>query len=338
MLLPTCTCRVIAILMLLGAGGVFAQPVIDAPRAFSPYSRTASSITGPIILSRDRIIFGTGSFLDLEVLKAGEVGRWGGDGSAHSAQVFSLSSSPEELFDGNTLCSPGDPATHLVVYEASKFASTLLHLNAYRGPDEPIAGDDAFLCGTYTFVSDTPPDQVITPGDGSKEALSEIGPVMMPEKPEVNPDDPGKWFVSRSLNPLDDSSTLTARLIADEGRSRWGEPITFFARCKSNRTEAYVDWSDYLGDDSSSPYGNWKRVTVRIGDAPAQEQEWDLSTDNEATFAPDWAGDLLKQMVGEERLVLNTTPYSESPITAVFDLRGMRAALSEVASTCNWHF
>lgn len=147
---------------------------------------------------------------------------------------------------------------------------------------------------------------------------------------------PGKWIVSHTRNPIDDSETVVLMLDADSGSSRYGEKINFVARCKSKKTEAYINWGTYLGDDSQSVYSDWKYVVVRIGSENANTQRWSTSTDHKATFAPNWAGNLLKQMAAAEKFTVQTTPYGESPVTAVFDTRGMKDALKPLAETCDW--
>jgi hypothetical protein len=52
--------------------------------------------------------------------------------------------------------------------------------------------------------------------------------------------------------------------------------------------------------------------------------------------APNWAGNLLKELLDEDRLVLQTIPYGEHPVTAIFDVSGVRGPLGELAETCNW--
>jgi type VI secretion system VasI family protein len=152
------------------------------------------------------------------------------------------------------------------------------------------------------------------------------------------PESIGKWQLSRRKNPLDDSETVVLRLAADSGRSTRGETISMVARCMSNQTELYVVWNDYLGDDSHNVYDDWKRVTVRIGEEKANEQHWSISTDTTATFAPAWAGNLLKRMLEADRMILQTVPYNENPVTATFDIRGLRAALGPLAETCGWSY
>lgn len=124
-------------------------------------------------------------------------------------------------------------------------------------------------------------------------------------------------------------------LIASEGKSKWGDDIAFVARCQSNTTEAFIRWGDYLGNDGDI-YNEWKSVTIRIGDQKARNERWSLSTDSQATFAPDWAGELLKKMSTETKFIAQVTPYNENPRTAIFDTTGMVEALKPLAETCGW--
>jgi len=148
----------------------------------------------------------------------------------------------------------------------------------------------------------------------------------------------GKWVVSETTNPMDDTRQVTLILPAEltSTVSRMGDRPIFVARCMSNTTEAYINWNDYLGDDSSSVYSDWKNVTIRIGDEAAIQQRWGVSTDSRATFAPGWAGSLLRQMAGANTLVARTTPYNASPVTAIFDTTGMAEALVPLMETCGW--
>lgn len=197
-------------------------------------------------------------------------------------------------------------------------------------PGALAAGEPA---GASVVATQTSPD--VKPRD-PEDPMSGL-----PDPSEVAPPtegDPGKWQKSIRTNPMDDSKTVLLALKADQGQSRMGKPVTLFARCQSNTTEVYINWNDYLGDDSRDVYEEWKNVQVRIGSKPAQNQRWGISTDNTATFAPGWAGSLLQQMVGEERMVVSTIPYNENPITAIFDISGLEFPLRELADTCGWSF
>ncbi|WP_421704607.1 type VI secretion system-associated protein TagO [Aliiroseovarius sp.] len=145
----------------------------------------------------------------------------------------------------------------------------------------------------------------------------------------------GKWEVQRSSNPLDDSQTVVLALDADQGSDRWGNKVTMIIRCQSNRTEMYVAWRDYLGNDGD--YRNeYKRVTIRVGDNPAATQNWGLSTDSKATFAPGTPIALIRDMAKADRFVAQVTPYNESPVTAIFDTTGLTEALAPVMEVCGW--
>lgn len=145
----------------------------------------------------------------------------------------------------------------------------------------------------------------------------------------------GAWHTNENRDPIDDSAVITATLDAESGRSTLGQPVTLVVRCGSNTTEVYAIWNDYVGDDSSSVYNEYKNVEVRVGDAPAQTQQWGVSTDKQATFA-NAPVPLLREMVGQERLALRITPYGENPITAIFALEGIREAVEPIAEECDW--
>ncbi|MCX8474261.1 MAG: type VI secretion system-associated protein TagO [Sphingomonas sp.] len=144
------------------------------------------------------------------------------------------------------------------------------------------------------------------------------------------------WVTSEDVNPVDDSKTRRATLLADEGASSMHESVSLTIRCQSNRTELYVNWNDYLGDDSGDVYEEWKKITIRIGSQEARTERWGISTDSEATFAPSSPVALIQKMAKVDRLVLQTTPYNESPVTAVFNLKGIEKAVSPIAEGCGW--
>jgi hypothetical protein len=142
----------------------------------------------------------------------------------------------------------------------------------------------------------------------------------------------GDWVNSVDKNPLDDSTTVVSYLQSVSGQSAWGKKVVFVARCKSNKTEAYIKWGDYLGSDGSM-------VQVRVGKSKTLNQWMSHSTDSNATFVSQPIK-LLRNIVKDDtnKLVLQTTPYNESPIVAVFDTTGAKESLSKLASTCNWDF
>ena len=159
-----------------------------------------------------------------------------------------------------------------------------------------------------------------------------------PPTPEATPEpDDGDWRTNRTTNALDDSPTITAMLDAAQGVGGLldSDPIQLIARCQSNKTEVYINWHDFLGDDTDDVYSEQKRVTYRFPPAEATTELWNISTDNEATFVAQPIP-FLRTLVASDRLVLQTTPFGESPSMATFELTGARAAIDPIAETCSW--
>lgn len=137
----------------------------------------------------------------------------------------------------------------------------------------------------------------------------------------------GKWDVSVDVNPIDDSKTVILALPADSGKSRWGDAIFLIARCKSNQTDLYIGWNDYLGSKAN--------VLTRMGDNKAATKRWDMSTTKKATFH-NKPITFLKEMLQSNKLVAQVTPYNENPVTAVFNTSGLENAIKPLRETCNW--
>ncbi|MCX2499494.1 type VI secretion system-associated protein TagO [Plesiomonas shigelloides] len=137
----------------------------------------------------------------------------------------------------------------------------------------------------------------------------------------------GKWDVDINVNPIDDSKTVTIVLDAESGKNKWGDAVYLVARCKSNSTDLYIGWNDYLGHETS--------VLTRIGDNKAVTQRWALSTDKKATFSPK-AVSFLKEMLKSQKLIAQVTPYNESPVTAIFNTTGLENAIKPLRETCGW--
>jgi type VI secretion system protein VasI len=137
-----------------------------------------------------------------------------------------------------------------------------------------------------------------------------------------------KWSVSTDSDPLTDKSVHYAMLEADEGRGRFEDRISLIIRCKSGKTEAYINWNAFLGSDGLS-------VTSRIDKESAVTSYWSISTDHKASFMPKPVATLQK-FEGASSFVVNLTPYSESPITAIFDITGAKDAFKNIRQDCKW--
>ncbi|PYD84238.1 DNA primase, partial [Pseudomonas syringae pv. pisi] len=43
-----------------------------------------------------------------------------------------------------------------------------------------------------------------------------------------------------------------------------------------------------------------------------------------------------KEMMESDKFIVNVTPYSESPVTAIFDTSGAEAAFADIRKGCSW--
>jgi len=95
----------------------------------------------------------------------------------------------------------------------------------------------------------------------------------------------------------------------------------------SKKVEAYINWQDFLGSDEA-------RVTLRFGQERPQTKGWSLSTDHVASFYPGEARAFLAKLLTVDKLVAQVTPYSESPVTAVFELNGLASVSPQLLDAC----
>ena len=151
-------------------------------------------------------------------------------------------------------------------------------------------------------------------------------------EPTTRPEaEPGYWHVDESADPIDDSVTITA-IVSANGQPSFGTGPTLAVRCAKDKTEAFINWSHYLGRDHTGS------VVVRWNDGVPETERWSGSTSHRSTFARQPIG-FVRSLMEHDRLVVRTTPYNDAPATLVFDLTSdsKRGALWRVADACNWN-
>lgn len=131
-----------------------------------------------------------------------------------------------------------------------------------------------------------------------------------------------RWIVNVETDPLSDETVLFFAIPATSGRSAYGDAPVLALRRSGSVESVYIIWEDYLADDTQT-------VQYRIDDGETQRRQWNVSTDNTATFYTGDVMELIRRLVDADRFVARTTPYSESPVTAVFDLAGLSELLEE---------
>ncbi|MBP60398.1 MAG: hypothetical protein CMJ62_02625 [Planctomycetaceae bacterium] len=174
-------------------------------------------------------------------------------------------------------------------------------------------------------------------GQSDVQVSSEVGELELNEEqfvitvedegPELNGHDDtwreGPWIISIEVNPVDDTKTVTFATIAVSGVNGYNQSPTLLLRQSNTGQEAFVQWADFLGDAAS--------VLTRIGKGKAKTQNWHLSTDSQATFYPGNVKKFIGSLLQIESLAVQVTPYNSNPITAVFNVSGLRSSVKKYA-------
>lgn len=145
-----------------------------------------------------------------------------------------------------------------------------------------------------------------------------------------------EWFVERNLDPLTDDPRVVFFNTAIEGYNSYGKAPVLLIRQRGASLDVWVSFDDYFSEDD-------RAVSVRFDANPMRSEQWLLSTDNTALFSPSRPTKLssvhiIDEMLGAERFVIRATPYNETPITAVFDISGLKDAARPFADDLpNWN-
>ena len=137
----------------------------------------------------------------------------------------------------------------------------------------------------------------------------------------------GDWVISESVDPFDDTATITAILASENASNYLSERVTMVLRCKSGQTEAYINWHEYLGSTAV--------VTDRIDKAPTERLGWQLSTDSQASFRPR-ARKFMESLAEATTYLAQVTPYNESPVSASFNVLGAKEVIGRIKTACSW--
>ncbi len=149
--------------------------------------------------------------------------------------------------------------------------------------------------------------------------------------------EPSKWVFDQETDPLTDKTQYFFILKADSGTNAYGDLPSLIVRFNGEDTEVYISWKTYLGNDTDDYKNKSKYITTRIDSEEPSTELWDNSTDDRATFYP-WyhAIDLVRRLADKQKLVARCTPYGASPITAVFDIHGLKALSMPYNSVLGW--
>ncbi len=153
----------------------------------------------------------------------------------------------------------------------------------------------------------------------------------------TTPQEPSKWVFDQRADPLTDKQRYFFILTADSGANEYGDKPTLIVRSDGEDLELYINWKTYLGNDTDDYKYEGKYITTRVDSDQPTTSLWDNSTDSKASFCP-WndVPDLVRRMGEGTKFVARCTPYDANPITAVFDIRGLKAVSMPYNEALGW--
>ncbi len=136
------------------------------------------------------------------------------------------------------------------------------------------------------------------------------------------------WEVVTETSPVDDSKSVFLINYAQEPVIAGYEEVrpALHLRCLEGEPSAYISWGTFIGTDSV-------KLTTRYDSYDAQEETWDISTDNTATFSSKPV--LVISYLGHaDRFLARVTPYGENPVIATFDVSGLSDVVEPLKKAC----
>ena len=141
--------------------------------------------------------------------------------------------------------------------------------------------------------------------------------------------DNGKWTVSEEIDPVTDNKSTYVSITADSGTGKYGNPIQMTIRCMNKKTSLFVNFETFLTTD-------YPHITYRIGKSKAVSDYWFPVTTKKGGIPQSNNVSIIKKMMKAESFLVQTTPYNETSITAIFDIRGLENAVSGLRQNCKW--
>lgn len=141
----------------------------------------------------------------------------------------------------------------------------------------------------------------------------------------------GQWRLIEERSPIDDSTNIYLSVQAEETIKSGHKTVlpTLWLRCAENKTKVFIEWYLFLGSDTT-------RVLTRFDQDKATTNRWSISTDSKATFVLGNHIQFIKKIMNHKKLLVQITPYNESPIMAFFDIEGLAETIEPLRKACHW--
>lgn len=202
-----------------------------------------------------------------------------------------------------------------------------------------ISNNPASAHGECASLSD--PDQRLICYDEAHQMDIEVDdekPLDNREKvtEQVEPE-PAKvdWSTRTKTNPLTDLTDVFLSVTANE-TIKCGyetERPMLFLRCQDNTTTAFMVTDCFMSDVQG--YGS---VRYRVDKQPEKKRNFKSSTDNMALglWSYNRSRPFIDHLQGGDRLIMQYTPYNDSPVLSTFDISGLKEALKPLRKECGW--
>lgn len=121
---------------------------------------------------------------------------------------------------------------------------------------------------------------------------------------------------------------VSADAIADEYGSKQVNPEIQF-RCSGGEVLAQIHWQRFISSFNTE-------LGFKADDGRNKWHKWKVDRSNQITLSPS-ASDtatIIEKMQAGKTLIVDVTPYSESPVQVSFDLAGFAEAIEKLRASC----
>lgn len=146
-----------------------------------------------------------------------------------------------------------------------------------------------------------------------------------------------EWVVREEKSKIDDSTNVFVTLDSTQPvRNQYGElnKVKIAIYCRENKTNFVIIFGDYFMFDN----GDYGKVIFRVDKKPATRKRLTASTDHEALGLWNGASAIafIKTLFGGSTLFVRATPFTESSVSAEFDITGLQEAIIPLRRACGW--
>lgn len=154
-------------------------------------------------------------------------------------------------------------------------------------------------------------------------------PATPPPDASSDPVGVGDWRVGETKDEISGAVSHVATL-EGAGTNRFGKPATLIVRCSNGRwaPSLVIFWGEHLGGDRVV-------VQLRLDEAEAEQETWDVSVAGTHSISPSIAGmKRIEAFRSRKKLAVRVHQKSGPPITSVFTLDGAAAAIDALRKGC----